>query len=267
LPIPIVGWPSIHSETPDHLGMNVDPSQLVEWMQYPASSIVAIQVYGVVQLTPRETLEVIRRLKTAIARLTDCQMANVAAPLAVEGSGGGSPKTFLAYNLSTIAADILKRQRCVSTDAIAFFAYDFTPSIPTLLFGLRGFTENDANQLQTIVRNTFLSQKFRSFSLALAHVNPEFRGLTDEAIVNSIIRTIKVTTLEEDGAIIAHVYCKSPTALPDLWCLWRDVLGSAEYFSSLYGRGTRAQACICSGCHGADHPRSRCPFASLLGWN
>lgn len=268
-------FPTVHRAKPDDLTANIDPEQRMVWLHQPPSTSAAVQVYGVRDLSPDEVVIVVAVLKRAISSVTGCATVEVSVPIAARNSGEDKahsmPSSFLAFNLTTTAAAMLKKRVCWVTNECAFFAYNLSPSIPTYLFSMQGFTHKYPDKIRESVLAVVLSSPYRDISLALAQSNEKYRGYSSDAIMTSLTSSIKVSILHLSmiGPVIANIYCDSPTENPELWCVWRDAFLNAEYGGGLYGRGSPMAITVaqCSGCHGADHPREVCPFSRFLGWH
>lgn len=274
LPTPIRGFPSIHRSHPRSLTRNLDPLQLLDWLDRRASASVGVQVYGVGYPSLETAKAVTDALRDALIALTKCYTIEVAAPIAAKDDHGDHlvplPSVFLAYNMTEGVATRLKGQVCWSVDDISFFAYDLLPTIPTLLFTLRGFTRHDTATIQEIVRRTMFGPEYTLFTASFASDNPRFRGLSPDDIAEVLLQSLKVTVTESgapSGMVTVNVYCDPPTTSPERWTLWRNTLGAAEYGHNFIGIGSRVEDLACTGCHGADHGVDDCPFKRILGWN
>lgn len=220
-----------------------------------------------------ETAKVITSgIRDALIAITKCHSVEVAAPIAAKDAHGDPliplPTVYFAYNLTEYAATRLKTQVSWSTDTISFFAYDLSPTIPTLLFTLCGFTTQDPQRIEDTVRRTIFSRDYRLFTASFARDHPRFHGHSTDAVSEVLMQSLKVTVSQcvDSGIVAVNVYCTPPTTSPELWCLWRNTLGAAEYVHSFVGEGTRVDL-TCAGCHGAGHSAGDCPFSRLLGWN
>ncbi|KAH9856396.1 hypothetical protein C2E23DRAFT_699855, partial [Lenzites betulinus] len=273
LPTPIGGFPTIHRSEPRALTRNLHPQQLRDWEGRQSSTTVGVQVYGLGYPSSEAATAITAAIKASFVEITGCPTVEVAAPIAARDESGDTifplPTTYLAYNLTEKVATKLKKHTCWSTEALSFFAYDLLPVIPDLLFTLRGFTSQDPATLKDIVRRTMFSPKYRLFTASFAVDNPRFRDCPPEVIADVLAQSLKVQVARRSrsGEWIVNVYCASPTTSPDLWCIWRNVLGAAEYAHSFVRVGSRVANIVCSGCHGADHSVDDCPFEKLLGWN
>lgn len=272
LPTPIGGFPVVHRSDPRSLTRNLDAKQLADWMDHPRSTSIAVQVYGLEYPTLETQKATTDGIRDALVAITRCRTIEVASPIAAKDDLGEPllplPSTYFAYNMWADVAARLKGQVCWSTTAISFFAYDLDPTIPAHLFTLRGFTRRDPKVIEDIVRRTMFSPAYTLFTASFASGTPLFHGLSPEAISEILGQSLKVTVAESTPSrtLNVNVYCKAPTTTPELWTLWRDTLGAAEYGHSFVGVGSRVED-ACTGCHGADHGVSDCPFGRLLGWN
>ncbi len=271
LPTPSEGFPAIHAASPTALTQNIEPIQLRDWLARPSATCAAVQVYGFGYPSRDEAKIMVDRIRAAIVALTKCQTAEVAAPIAARGRDGELahplPATFLAFNLTEAAASELKNGVCWSTRFLGLFLYDFRPSIPEYLFALHGFTHRAPREIEAAIKRTLMLPSYRDLSLSLALDNPEFAGQRPQTVFDTLLRSIRIKVVDlSGGPLVVHVYCKSPTTEPDRWCMWRDALGDAEYYSSYIGVGFRGPTRSCSGCHGSDHLRTHCPYARLPGW-
>ncbi|KAI0642147.1 hypothetical protein C8Q79DRAFT_918510 [Trametes meyenii] len=274
LPAPLGGFPVVHKANPAALTRHIDPMQLRDWLSRPTATSAAIQISGVDYPSHEEAKTVIDHLRSALVELTGCRTVEVSAPIAAHRYDGGLmhplPSTFFAHNISEWATRKLKRQISWSTKAIAFFVYDLRPSIPELLFPLHGFTHRDSRELETVVKQTLRQPEYRNFTLSLALDNPEFTGQRPDKVFDVLMCSIQVRVIDllPSGTLVANVYGKSPTTSPQLWCVWRDVLGDVEYRSSFAHVGRRRLGELsCAGCHGADHLLTCCPYEKILGWH
>ncbi|KAI0644442.1 hypothetical protein C8Q79DRAFT_913190 [Trametes meyenii] len=273
LPRPMGRFPAVHQASPTALTSGLDPIQLRDWLSQPTSTSAAIQISGIDYPTHEEATLVVNRLQSALIDLTGCKAIEVAAPIAARRSDSDLahplPSVFLAHNMSESATKRLKKQSSWSLKTIAFFVYDLRPLIPEFLFPLYGFTNQGVRELETIIKQTLSQPDYRNFTLSLALDNPEFLGQRPDDIFDSLMRSIRVKVVEfvPLGTPIVNVYGKSPTTSPQLWCLWRDVLGDAEYRSSFARVGCRRLGYTsCARCHGADHVLTGCPYGRVLGW-
>lgn len=273
LPVPLGGFPPVHNATPDALTQNIDPTQLQDWQSRPPSTCVAVRVFGADYPSQYEAKAMVDRIRAGITALTRCKTVEVAAPLAARSISGELvdplPVTFLAFNLPAQVASRLKKQVYWSTKSIAFFCYELLPSVPELLFTLRGFTHRVPKELEAVIKRTMSQTEYRNLTLSFAMNDPEFVGQRPEAIFNTLIRSLQIKIVDNlpSGPLAVHVYGKPPTRVPELWSMWRDALGTAEFYSSYVGVGHRQPNWSCSGCRGADHLRAQCPFEKLPGWN
>lgn len=258
----------MYRSDPESLTRNIDARQLAEWKSRSQRTSAGIQVYGVHYPTPNVAKHTTDGIQKALSALTKCTTVEVSAPIAAQDENGDDllprPATYFAYNLTEEAAAKLKKQRCWSMNAISFFAYDLDPVIPEFLFTLHGFTGRDPEALSETVRNTLFSTEYHSFTASFALNDPQLCGRPLDSVMAALSQSLKVRPCGSSGV---NVYCTSPTTQPDLWRLWRDVLGSANYTHIYFSTGRRAPDLICSGCHGAGHVRKHCPFGTLLGWN
>ncbi|KAI0349528.1 hypothetical protein OH77DRAFT_1225859 [Trametes cingulata] len=288
LPPPIGGFPKVHRAMPQALTLNLHPVQLRDWSARPRKTSAAVQIYGIHALQQGGAKIVIDRLRSGVVSITGCKAAEVAAPIACQGLAEVAVAsiasqaadlrptqppacTFFLFNLSEFAASRLKKQVCWSTKTVAFFAYDLDPVIPDFLFTLHGFSLHVPQDLETLVKKTIMQPNYRDFTLSLARDNPEFSDLRPDVVFDILLRsiTVKVIELVPSGPLVVNIYGKSPTASPELWCIWRDALANAEYYDSFVGHGRVRPGwnMSCSGCHGSDHLRPHCPFRRVLGWN
>ncbi|KAI0366122.1 hypothetical protein BV20DRAFT_982125 [Pilatotrama ljubarskyi] len=270
LPRPLGGFPRVQMSDPTSLTKDIDPLQLRAWQELPPSTSAIIHVYG---YNPREASPFVGTLLRAMIRkATSSFTAEIAAPiksaeLSFEAAKTHSlPASYLLYNVNSDAMKKLKAQACWSFDDLSFFVYDLTPTIPDFLFTLEGFLHCDACLVKGVVKAAI--DRYREFTISLALANPELKGKTADEIAKFVMDSVRVSILQPstDGPLFTNVYSKSPTKSPRLWTLWRDALASAEYRSSFVGVGRRSTVWKCSGCQGADHPRSHCPFAKIPGW-
>ncbi|KAI0323374.1 hypothetical protein GY45DRAFT_1264669 [Cubamyces sp. BRFM 1775] len=273
LPPPLEGFPPVHRSDPMALTRNIHPGQLQDWLNNTQSTCAALQIYGVGYPSVDRAEAITSGLRAALVAITGCYAVEVAAPIAARDEHDELlfplPATYFAYGLTEEAATRLKAQICWSTSAISFFAYDLAPVIPNFLFTLHGFTKGDEKALEETVRRTFLVTRFCRFTASFAVNNPRFRGYSTDRIIETLMRTLEVKVVRVPGTTLqaVNVHCASPTTSPELWCLWRDALGAAQYVHSLCREGFPKRGLTCSGCHGNDHVRKGCPFAMLLGWN
>ncbi|KAJ8461945.1 hypothetical protein ONZ51_g11216 [Trametes cubensis] len=272
LPLPLDGFPLIHHSDPFFLTRNLHPDQHRDWLNHRQSTSAALQIHGMGYPTVGRAQFITNGLRSALVAITGCRTVEVAAPIVGRDEQDRLhfplPATYFAYNLTEAAASKLKAQICWSTDSISFFAYNFAPRIPEFLFTLRGFTKRDKLALMAIVQQTFLSTKYRMFTASLAVDNPRFRGCSTEGIIDTLLRSleVKVVSGTDSEPLAVNVHCASPTTSPELWCLWRDILGAAQYRDSFCRQGFHRGDLVCTGCHGRDHERDGCPFSKLLGW-
>ncbi|KAI0365268.1 hypothetical protein BV20DRAFT_903418, partial [Pilatotrama ljubarskyi] len=259
--------PIVHRADPEDVVLHVEDFQLQEWRKWSPRSTALVEIYDQGFPTNLEARLCISVLADAIRAVTGCWTVEIAAPIPKRAEDGSMlqppPACYFVYNISRTAVNNLKRLAFWRTETISFFVYDLSPTIPTLLFTLEGFTHCRHRALLETVRRALHLPQRREHTMSLALENPEFQGMTEDAIHTTILDSVRISFLElyVNGPLLVNVYCRSPTTSVAEWRMWRDALGDLAYVNPLCRAGQRLRWLRCSGCHGADHFRRRCPFA------
>ncbi|KAI0054453.1 hypothetical protein BV25DRAFT_1922664 [Artomyces pyxidatus] len=147
--------------------------------------------------------------------------------------------------------------------------------MPRFLAAFEGFTTDhthpDANDMlaediRTLLRQADIArvivQLMQSRDPALT---PDVS--LDRALASLYVR--HMTTHAPGGAphIAWRIYLAHPVAQFTDWSPFAQHLQAGTLYTGLNGTGTAVPFRSCNGCHGADHPRGLCPFATIPGWN
>ncbi|KAA1474322.1 hypothetical protein DENSPDRAFT_852207 [Dentipellis sp. KUC8613] len=179
---------------------------------------------------------------------------------------------FCCYNLNRAARDRLVQLGVYSSENTSFSVITPNQPIPAMLMTLEGlYTSNEATVRKAI--HDVWSDDVTIQALLQAQQRLETRGrplFTNEQIESFMTSmTVKHYDIRVRGAVIHrfNVYANgSCFDNEDQWYEVRATLRSIPYRTRLNGVGISINLVSCSLCHGIDHPRGKCPFPNLQGW-
>ncbi|KAI0741088.1 hypothetical protein C8Q76DRAFT_689722 [Earliella scabrosa] len=157
-----------------------------------------------------------------------------------------------------------------STPRLTFRALPLTQRFPTFLFALGGHGRTVLAEVRDTVKAAFFTEEFYNATAPYLAEAAALCGKALEDEVTRIAQTGRVTVfrLPSSGAIIANVYCLSPTSDIAQWREWRRAVSLIDFGDD--DEGLKPHICppvLCGGCQAADHAFSQCPFPELNGWN
>lgn len=244
-------------------------ADFLEWSEPKAFVLVWNEIAG-----NGNQMQTAERVEGELANILGHTDARVSPPPIDYAANNGAPITFFLTGISASDRSLLVERGCWSArePAPTFFVAPVAWAMPRFICGIREFsnhiTSADAHKL---VLNMLQTQEVYDRIAGYLTNNGTFDGVPMAVGVARIIDSLEVTIIDYkrpggNKTPIVNIYIDSPTAVPKLWYEWRNYIAGKRYPSTYFGTGVRADPMYCSGCHGVDHPRGLCPFATLPFW-
>ncbi|KAI0360310.1 hypothetical protein OH77DRAFT_1508694 [Trametes cingulata] len=270
------GNPAVHANSPKDRVRNVPEAKLRDWRGEQAGTYVLLDVYGEGDIEDTDPQRIYDNLQAALKRITGLEKVKLEQPPRTPRtvSKEHAATTWFASGLYPAAVALLVRVHAWPTADITFFAYRETEFIPRYLFAIKGFTQNDQDEVRLAVWEIFREAPIYPSIYNLVKKNPDYIGMDHNRVTDDILSTIEVSIKpvneEKHARLITHVYMTSPTRSAAMWESWRDglryppkgkALSEDHPHLEVSQRITR-----CKACHGADHLTTQCQYGHLEGW-
>ncbi|KAI0740818.1 hypothetical protein C8Q76DRAFT_791211 [Earliella scabrosa] len=287
-------WTAIGRHIPierdDPLAMlfGMDRERVAKWMGYNRRTTLLIEPYNSA-LPNKERVDAMTLLIADVLRevagLPDTP--NVLAPKLAKpqleetgrrnhprATGDRFPTVWCAKDLPEDKVQFLLGDRArspyFSTPKLTFRALGLTQRFPTFLFALGGHGRTVLAEVGETVKAAFFSEAFYNVTAPYLTEAAELHGreVGDEVLRVANTCRVAVFRLPGSGAIIANVYCLSPTSDIRQWREWRRAVSTINFGDDDEGRKPYVRPpVLCGGCQAADHSSSQCPFPDIPGWN
>ncbi|KAI0349294.1 hypothetical protein OH77DRAFT_1432205 [Trametes cingulata] len=265
-------FPAVHTRSPNDRVRGIPQEALDEFSKLPRATKMVLEVYGKAQVDRAEATKITREIEKIIRAATGLDVFALTPPPRPSPGTPPSetPTAWLLTGITPAASDILARRHGWATPDVAFFAYHHPEPIPTYLFALEGFNQNNANTAAAIVREEFRREPtfttIRNLVAANAALNGDVKGAMDR-ILMSVRVVLRREGPSEDDPSLGHVYMDPPTLSADLWTAWRDGLLTKKFSRTLYSLDYCKESIRCDRCHAADHRTTQCEYMHLGDWH
>ncbi|KAI0355974.1 hypothetical protein OH77DRAFT_1589467 [Trametes cingulata] len=270
------GHPAVHVNAPRDRVRNVPDSKLKEWRAEQAGTCVLLDVYGEGDIEDTDPQRIYDNLQAALKRITGLGKVNLEQPPKTPrtASKEHAATTWFASGLYPAATALLVMVHAWPTADITFFAYREVEFIPRYFFAIKGFTQDDHDEVRLAVWDIFRKSPIYPSIYNLVKKNPDYVGKDHHRVTHEILSTIEVSIKpvneEKHARLITHVYMTSPTRSAAMWESWRDGLRyppKGRPFSEEHPHLEVSQRITrCKACHGADHLTTQCQYGHLEGW-
>ncbi|KAI0358039.1 hypothetical protein OH77DRAFT_1421314 [Trametes cingulata] len=270
------GYPAVHANSPRDRVRNIPESKLREWRLETPGTYVLLDVYGEGDIEDTDPQRIYDDLQAALMKITGLGRVKLEQPPRTPKTVSKEHATtvWFASGLYPAAVALLVTVHAWPTANITFFAYKETEFIPRYLFAIKGFTQNDQNEVRLAVWELFHKSPILPSIQNLIMKNPDYVGMDHYEVTNAILSTIEVSIRpvneEKHARLITHVYMTTPTRSAAMWESWRDGLRyppKGKPLSEDHAHLEVSQRIThCKACHGADHLTTQCPYGHLEGW-
>ncbi|KAL1946414.1 hypothetical protein VTO73DRAFT_15541 [Trametes versicolor] len=262
----IDGFPKVHFDEPDTLLRDLAKAKQDVLRRQSALSAVLLQIYNLRYPRQGQTRAIAVTLGKALTIITGQEDVHVLPPEADEQSQN-PPATWAAVHLLPDSVARLLEGRVWSSRAITFIIYPCRDRIPTYVLTIAGFVHEHliADTVKAHFEGPVILpaiQRYVSTNDKYAYFNSEAHAT--EHVLDSL--QVRVEEISGDN-VVARIYIESPTSTHEEWREWRDLIRSVHFTNDLDTTATARDNVYCDGCHGADHPTSRCPFQNVPAWN
>ena len=281
----------VHDAYPGVVYARIKQKIINEWGTMEGETLLAIPFEDDAETADRHD-ETGDRIFDAVGEITQSKSYGVASPVAREEllallakqrhqSVGQKrkrneerlPGTFLIHSLSQVHFQILTQQTVWASKNITFRILRPEMNCPSFLFAIKGLRTNNADLVETCVRETWNDETTTQFLL-------EEVTAMKESERDNALRSLQ---LFKDSMWVEMLKTKGQGGLQkptfnvyangkfinntNAWSGIRTHLAGRSYHSSKFGHGTNlVTPNHCGLCHGADHPRGMCPFPEIDGW-
>ncbi|TFK80487.1 hypothetical protein K466DRAFT_473562, partial [Polyporus arcularius HHB13444] len=266
------GFPVVHRDDPDSAirGMANDWIREI-WSDRPGTSLfVDIFNYKYTE-EDAHNRRVADTLRRAIEFASEEADFDVVPPEPEEGRhlrARDLPTTWAIRGLTQQGTARVLARSTWSFAAISFTVAPRSAAIPSWLFMLEGFLNDNVRNIRAALMRVLDEAEMREWLERMVAVNPEFTGWDTDDAVQQVLRSLRIETFQlTNGNYITNVYMRSPTRDPREWRRWVAALRTRRYRSFANGTGRVRYVAPCAGCGGVNHPMHLCPFPRIRGWN
>ncbi|KAK7688525.1 hypothetical protein QCA50_008063 [Cerrena zonata] len=261
--------PPVYDGKPFRLFEHMRNTQILDWWKDCRDAVI-IQVFGT-NAWNEDTPYILTMLTNTLRGLVGLPSPNLAAPNPPADIRSYRPSSFLLVRPPKAVYDRLVEQFCWSTPDIAFFAYKMEFSLPRYIGPFVGFTTADVDHVRDAFTRHIGSDATRMHVNFYRSSNNAIRSMPLDDIMAALLNSIEVDTFyiaecNRPEILVANLYIDSPTNDASQWLGWQAHLRNIVYTTQFHGNGVKRDLFKCSGCHGDDHPRGKCPFPQLEGW-
>ncbi|GBE85931.1 hypothetical protein SCP_0804550 [Sparassis crispa] len=262
------GFPNIYAEHPVFFFNNLARDQLSRW---GANDVlrVAITSWEASANDPEIQQRWLVVVPKVVAKHHNNATIQLGIPcVAVETSRLNQPPfAFIGFGMTEELKCAMVAQFCYSTPKITFFVHKISWDFPTFLATFEGFSNLSHEQIVELIQRHFADNATLNTLIHLVGADNDGR-VRIQRTLNSL--TIKFLDIKVRGglpSLAVNVYADSPSDELQTWELWCTYVTQLTFPTAFHGTGKARPNFHCTGCHGCDHPRGLCPFASLPGWN
>ncbi|KAI0362310.1 hypothetical protein OH77DRAFT_1584742 [Trametes cingulata] len=265
-------FPEVHVRSPTDRLRGIPQEALDEFAKLPRGTKMVLEVYGKAYVDRADATKITRDIEHVIRTVTRLDTFGLTPP---PPPAPGTPVTevpsaWLLTGLTPVATRVLANRHGWANRDVAFFAYDQPEPLPTYLFALDGFNQNNADRAAMIVREEFKREPIFNSIQNLVAANPMLKGETRTLAIN-IVNSIRVVLRHENNDVnapaIGHIYMDPPTLSTEQWTAWRDDIIAKGFTKAFYANTLHSAALRCHRCHAADHLSDQCQYMHLGDWH
>ncbi|KAI0358356.1 hypothetical protein OH77DRAFT_1519020 [Trametes cingulata] len=241
-----------------------------------AGTYVLLDVYGEGDIEDTDAQRIYDNLQAALKRITGLGKVKLEQPPRTPRavSKEHAATTWFASGLYPAAVTLLVTVHAWPTADITFFAYKETEFIPRYLFAVKGFTQDDHDEVRLAVWDIFRKTPIYPSIFNLVKKNPDYVGMNHTQVAEELLSTIEVAIRpvneEKHARLITHVYMTSPTRSAAMWESWRNGIcyppKGRPFLEEHLHLEVSQRITRCRACHGADHLTTQCQYGHLEGW-
>lgn len=276
--VPEEGFPAIDNLSPGWLFANQDHDQLAAWPALDGEKVVAV-IFGHgaldYMLDPSLT-SAVGLIEAAIGSYVGSSSVKVSPPIAINAPQAlnRAPYGFLVYNLTTIEAQALLRDGCVSSPDISLLLFPLAIQIPRLILSFGGIPSRPDEDVRRMAVSCMRTEKHANVLLELLALTPDLtKRHSPRQVLNRIIKSSTVTSslFLTKRAVPMPVYnllMDIPTTSASVWIRWRDTLRGLRWTDNEMGavRVRDLGEVRCDGCQSNTHYPWACPFPRISDW-
>ncbi|KAH9850515.1 hypothetical protein C2E23DRAFT_861276 [Lenzites betulinus] len=269
------GFPYVYPSGPNDHIRSIDKRRLASFDNRPPGTTCMIDVFGPALLTADQWETIRPRVRSALAIITGIESVQLEPPgHCSDRPGWDAPTTWLVWNLTPEAVNMLYRQLIWDTTLASFRMIYRVPFPPTFLFAVLNLKkESRTNEAvyPALYMIMLVGEGFEATRRTIAaDRNPRFASPEEGA--RYIAERVWVSVCEMGGAQyraiggpVARIYCETPTMDCALWTRWRDELCAIKL---PFANGPIRSGGRCKNCHGVDHTTIICQYnkKAIPGW-
>ncbi|KAI0684742.1 hypothetical protein C8T65DRAFT_518353, partial [Cerioporus squamosus] len=266
------GFPVVHRDDPETLIRGMAREWLREmWRDTPGTNFFA-EVYNYRYTEDdahhRRVAETLRRAVEFTSGETDFDVVPLEPEEGHRLRARDLPMVWAICGLTPQGVARSLARSTWSFAAISFVVMPRSPTIPTWMFMLEGFLNDNERNIRAALMRVLEEPETYDWMGRMVATNPDFAGWTVDDAVSEVLRTLQIESMQlSNGNYVTNVFMRSPTRDPHEWRRWVAALRTRRYRS--FANGTRhvRYTAPCTGCGGVSHPVHLCPFPRIPGWN